>query len=71
MSLRDREIKQIPGTFGDPFRVVTTLPGGSGMRRITERAATVLPEPDSPTMPSVSLRSSVKLTPLTALTTPA
>ena len=49
----------------------TTLPGGSGMRRMSERAATVLPEPDSPTMPMVSLRSSVKLTPLTALTTPA
>ena len=38
---------------------------------MSESAATVLPEPDSPTMPSVSLRSSVKLTPLTALTTPA
>jgi TonB family protein len=30
-SLRDREIKQIPGTFGDPFRVVTALPGVSSM----------------------------------------
>ncbi len=49
----------------------TTLPGGSGMSRMSDRAATVLPEPDSPTMPSVSPRSSVKLTPLTALTTPA
>ena len=38
---------------------------------MSDSAATVLPEPDSPTMPSVSLRSSVKLTPLTALTTPA
>ena len=26
-TLRDREIKQVPGTFGDPFRVVSTLPG--------------------------------------------
>ncbi|MFC1610611.1 TonB family protein [Myxococcota bacterium] len=26
-SLRNREIKQVPGTFGDPFRVVDTLPG--------------------------------------------
>ncbi len=25
--LRGREIQQIPGTFGDPFRVVQTLPG--------------------------------------------
>jgi hypothetical protein len=49
----------------------TTLPGGSGMSRISDMAATVLPEPDSPTMPMVSPRSSVKLTPLTALTTPA
>ena len=49
----------------------TTLPGGSGMRRISDMAATVLPEPDSPTMPMVSPRSSVKLTPLTAFTTPA
>jgi len=27
ISLRGAEIKQIPGTFGDPFRVVQTLPG--------------------------------------------
>jgi hypothetical protein len=26
-TLRDRELKQVPGTFGDPFRVVTALPG--------------------------------------------
>jgi len=26
-TLRDREIRQVPGTFGDPFRVVGTLPG--------------------------------------------
>ena len=38
---------------------------------MSDSAATVLPDPDSPTMPMVSLRSSVKLTPLTALTTPA
>src|SRR5690606_8348514 len=25
-TLRDREIRQVPGTFGDPFRVVGTLP---------------------------------------------
>src|SRR5688572_4402103 len=28
-SLRGRDIAQIPGTFGDPFRVVSTLPGVS------------------------------------------
>jgi len=27
ISLRGAEIKQVPGTFGDPFRVVQTLPG--------------------------------------------
>ena len=27
ITLRGKEIKQIPGTFGDPFRVVATLPG--------------------------------------------
>ncbi|MBA3503815.1 MAG: TonB family protein [Deltaproteobacteria bacterium] len=27
ITLRGKEIKQIPGTFGDPFRVVQTLPG--------------------------------------------
>jgi len=27
ITLRGAEIKQIPGTFGDPFRVVQTLPG--------------------------------------------
>lgn len=27
LTLRGPEIRQVPGTFGDPFRVVTTLPG--------------------------------------------
>lgn len=27
ITLRGREIQQVPGTFGDPFRVVQTLPG--------------------------------------------
>lgn len=26
-TLRDQEIRNVPGTFGDPFRVVSTLPG--------------------------------------------
>lgn len=26
-TLRDREIRRVPGTFGDPFRVVGTMPG--------------------------------------------
>ena len=32
----------------------TMRPGGCGIRRMTESAVTLLPEPDSPTMPSVS-----------------
>src|SRR5215510_12723967 len=41
------------------------------MSRMIERFVTDLPDPDSPTMPSVSPRSRSKLTPLTALTTPS
>src|SRR5207302_9407922 len=49
----------------------TIFPGGSGIRRISERFATDLPDPDSPTMPSVSPCLTSKLTPSTALTTPS
>ncbi len=31
VTLRGAEIKQIPGTFGDPFRVIQTLPGVSSV----------------------------------------
>src|SRR5262249_14212127 len=31
VSLRGAEIHEIPGTFGDPFRVIQTLPGGSSV----------------------------------------
>src|SRR4051794_12893292 len=44
-------------------------PGGSAMSRMIDRFVTDLPEPDSPTMPSVSPLRRSKLTPLTALTT--
>lgn len=30
-TLRGRDIKQVPGTFGDPFRVIQTLPGVSSV----------------------------------------
>ena len=40
-------------------------------RPMIERASTVLPEPDSPTTPSVLPRSRLKVTPSTALTMPA
>ena len=48
-----------------------TMRAGSSSRFMIDLAATLLPEPDSPTMPSVSPRCSVKLTPSTARTTPA
>src|SRR5882757_3678631 len=45
-------------------------PGGSIRPRI-ESPVTVLPEPDSPTMPSTSPRATSNDTPSTAFTTPA
>src|SRR5205823_5506610 len=48
----------------------TILPPGCGTSRSSDRLVMVLPEPDSPTMPSVSPGATVKLTPSTALTTP-
>src|ERR1043165_5420380 len=44
------------------------FPGGFGIRRITEREVTDLPDPDSPTMPMVSPLDKVKEISLTALT---
>ena len=41
-----------------------------GVRPMIERLATDLPEPDSPTMPSVLPRSTVRLSPSTARTMP-
>src|SRR5882724_7267863 len=48
----------------------TILPGGS-IRPSRERPVTVLPEPDSPTIPSTSPRPTSNDTPSTAFTTPA
>src|SRR5438067_8036986 len=45
-------------------------PGGCGTRRMMESAVTLLPQPDSPTMPSVRPRARLKSTPSTARTTP-
>src|SRR4051812_29736907 len=53
------------------MRPPTMRPGGSWMSRMIERFVTDFPDPDSPTMPSVSPRRTSKLTPLTALTTPS
>src|SRR5579884_717252 len=48
----------------------TILPGGLAIRRMTESAVTLLPQPLSPTTPNVSPGFMVKVTSLTALTTP-
>jgi len=52
------------------IRPDTILPGGLGTRRMTERARTVLPHPDSPAMPRVSPSLTQRSTPSTALTVP-
>ena len=44
---------------------------GSVMSRITDIMVTLLPEPDSPTMPSVSPSARVRDTPSTAWTVPS
>src|SRR3954467_8759869 len=46
-------------------------PGGCGTSPMMESAVTLLPQPDSPTMPSVRPASSSKLTPSTARNSPA
>src|SRR5580704_994864 len=43
----------------------------SGRSRMTDNAVTLLPQPDSPTMPSVSPAATSKLTPSTARVTPS
>ena len=51
-------------------RPPTTRPARRGSRRMMESAVTLLPQPDSPTMPSVSPAAIVKLTPSTARVDP-
>jgi len=61
---------------GDPtmsrrcYDADTTRAGGAGISRISESAVMVLPQPDSPTIPSVSPGARSKLTPSTARTAP-
>jgi hypothetical protein len=50
-------------------RPPTMRPGGEGMSRMMALQVTLLPEPDSPTMPRVPPRSSENDTPSTARTT--
>ena len=47
-----------------------TRPGGSGTSRITDSAVTLLPQPDSPTIASVSPRRTVNETSSTARNSP-
>ena len=60
-------MSSMPSKRTEPSRM--TLRRGS--RPMIERERMVLPEPDSPTMPSERPRASVKLTPSTARTTPS
>ena len=46
-------------------------PGGLGTRRISDSAVIVLPQPDSPTIASVSRGRTENETSSTALTTPS
>ena len=48
----------------------TMRPPGSGTRRRIDKHVIDLPEPDSPTMPSVSPRRTENVAPSTAFTTP-
>ena len=56
----------VPSKNTCPERIVVER----GSRPMIDRDSTDLPEPDSPTMPSVLPRSRLKETPLTALRTP-
>ena len=68
-----RSASSLRCTMSRPRKLIgpSTMRAGSSSRRMMDFAVTLLPEPDSPTMPSVSPGRSVKLTPSTARTTPA
>src|SRR4051812_10089716 len=53
------------------MRPATMRPGGEAIRRNMESEVTLLPQPDSPTMASVSPGATEKETPSTARTTPS
>src|SRR5437867_4372777 len=63
----DMSITSVPPTRICPLRVVRRRL----CRPMMDRLVTLLPEPDSPTMPRVFPRSITKDTPSTALTTPS
>ena len=58
-------------TSCSPYRIfpLVIFPG-SGISRRRESAVIVLPEPDSPTIPTISPRSTSKLMPSTAFSVP-
>ena len=68
-----RMVASSTATRSTPSRRIeppTMRPGGSATRRIRDSAVTLLPQPDSPTMASVSPRWSENDTPSTAFTSP-
>ena len=67
ISSSDRATRFSPSKITSPD---TMRAAGLGMIRSSDRAVMVLPQPDSPTMPSVSPSRRLKLTPSTALVTP-
>ncbi len=67
ISSSSRSRRSVPSSTMEP---PTILPGGSGTRRITESAVTLLPQPDSPTMAKVSPRRTLNETSSTALNSP-
>jgi hypothetical protein len=67
-SLFDSFARSKPSKRTDPL---TIFAGGCGSKLMIESAVTDLPQPDSPTMPSVFPGSTVKLTPSTARTIPS
>src|SRR5713101_3997211 len=62
-----RPSRSTPSSLIEP---PTIRPGGFGTSRMSESAVTLLPQPDSPTIASVSPAASEKLIPSTALMTP-
>ena len=68
MAAASRATRSTPSRRIEP---PTMRPGGSATRRIRDSAVTLLPQPDSPTIASVSPRLSENETPSTALTRPA
>src|SRR5271157_101164 len=60
--------KSVPSNRTSPE---TISPGGDGIRRIMERAVTLLPQPDSPTSPRVSPCRTSRSSPSTAAAVPS